>query len=154
MSVCEKIFIWDHFRHKVQQLLYNYLFNSINTFKLLLTIFIELSTINLLTTASLPGCSIQYINTGVRKTNMDYGVPEKIRDAGTLRVSFGFPLTKQKAGMQDMCSVQGWCMVLRQTGSKITTGLELRIRPVLSGVERTGDSAPFLYDSYGYLMPE
>ena len=34
-------------------------------------------------------------------------------------------------------------MVLRQTGSKITTGLELRIRPVLSGVERTGDSAPF-----------
>ena len=85
---------------------------------------------------------------------MDYGAPEKIRDAGTLRVSFGFPLTKQKAGMQDLCSAQGWCMVLRQTGSKITTGLELRIRPVLSGVERTGDSAPFLYDSYGYLMPE
>mgnify|MGYP000082453171 CR=1 FL=1 len=154
MSVCEKIFIWDHFRHKVQQLLYNYLFNSINTVKLLLTIFIELSTENLLTTAPLPICSIQYINTGVRKTNMDYGAPEKIRDAGTLRVSFGFPLTKQKAGMQDLCSAQGWCMVLRRTGSKITTGLELRIRLVLSDVERTGDIATFLYDSYGYLMPE
>ena len=85
---------------------------------------------------------------------MDYGVPEKIRDAGKLRVSFGFPLTKQKAGMQDLCSVQRLCMVLRQTGSKITTGLGLRIRLVLSGVERIGDSAPFLGDSYGYLVPE
>ena len=98
MTVCEKIFIWDHFRHKVQQLLYNYPFNSINTIKLLLTIFIELATINLLTTASLPGCSIQYINMGVRKTNMDYGVPEKIRDAGTLRVSFDFPSHQTKDG--------------------------------------------------------
>ena len=85
---------------------------------------------------------------------MDYGVLEKIRDAGTLWVPFGFPLTKQKTGMQDMCSVQEWCTVLRQKGSKITTGLELRIRLVLSGVERIGDSAPFLGDSYGYLVPE
>ena len=74
---------------------------------------------------------------------MDYGAPEKIRYAGTLWVPFGFPLTKQKAGMQDLCSVQGWCMVLRETGNKITTGLGLRIRLVLSGVERSGDSAPF-----------
>ena len=47
--------------------------------------------INLLTTASLPGCSIQYINTGVRKTNMDYGVPEKNtgcrQTSGILRLS-------------------------------------------------------------------
>ena len=41
-------------------------------------------------------------------------------------------------------------MVLRQKGSKITTGLELRIRLILSGVERTGDSAAFLYGSYGF----
>ena len=41
-------------------------------------------------------------------------------------------------------------MVLQETGNKITTGLELRIRLVLSGVERTGNSEPFLYDSYGF----
>ena len=143
MTVSEKFFIWDHFRHKVQQLLYNYLFNSINTIKLLLTIFIELSTINLLTTASLPGCSIQYIIRVLEKQIWIMGYRKKYG----MQAHFGSPSAflspNKRTGRQDMCSVQEWCMVLREKGNKITTGLELRIRLVLSGVERTGDSAPF-----------